>query len=65
MVTPKPDVDRHKYAENVEKQIIQLTNVKTIPKSKCPNCDSDHIAGSRECEAEKRERSKKFKQKKK
>ena len=33
---------------------------------KCPNCDGDHIAGSRECEAEKkRERSKKFKQKKK
>jgi len=30
MVTPKIDVDTHKYAENVEEQIIQLTNVKTI-----------------------------------
>jgi len=31
MVTPKPDVDKHKYAENVEEQIIQLTDVKTSP----------------------------------
>jgi len=31
MVTPKPDVDKHKYAENVEEQIIQMTNVKRIP----------------------------------
>ena len=30
MVTPKTDVDTHKYAENVEDQIFQLTNVKTI-----------------------------------
>jgi len=30
MVTPKIDVDTHKYAENVEEQIIQLKNVKTI-----------------------------------
>jgi len=30
MVTPKPDVDTHKYAENVEEQFIHLTNVKTI-----------------------------------
>jgi len=24
--------------------------------SKCPSCDDDHIAGSRECEAEQKER---------
>ena len=31
MVTPKPDVVKHKYVENVEELIFQLTNVKTIP----------------------------------
>jgi len=31
MVTPKPDVIKQKYAENVEEQTIHLTNVKTIP----------------------------------
>jgi len=54
MVTPKPAVIKQKYAENVEEQIIQLTTVKN--NSKCPNCDGDHVAASRECGAEQRER---------
>jgi len=54
MVTPKSDVDKHKYAENVEEQIIRLANVKTIPK--CPNYDGNHIAGSGEWEAKQNER---------
>jgi len=64
MVTPKPDVDKHKYAENVEKRIIQLTNVKTIPSvlivMVITLLEAENVKLKK-----KRERSKKFKQKKK
>jgi len=64
MVTPKPDVVKHKYKENVEEQIIQLTNVKTIPSvlivMVITLLEAENVKLKK-----KRERSKKFKQKKK
>jgi len=64
MVTLKPDVDKHKYAENVEEQITQLTNMETIPSVQIVT-----VITMREAENvklnKKRERSRKFKEKKK
>jgi len=64
MITPNSNVDEHTYAGNVEEQIIQLTNVKTIPSVLIVMVIALREAENLNLNKE-RERSRKFEQKKK